>query len=335
MRQNLALPRHEEAGYGTGSTFQDRYKILLSLGHGGFANVFLAQDLQTSEKVVIKIPYSGQLEDPAVCERFRREMEIGKLLSHPDVPVALALSESSPPYLVLRYAEGESLAKIMNDNGRLPIDETVAMVAGLLDTLHYCHEKGVYHRDIKPENLLLSPDGHLKIVDFGIALMEGAPRVTWRGFSGLMGTPEYMAPEQIRGERGGAASDIYAIGCLAYHLLSGTPPFTGDNPLAVMYQHMTKTPAPLTLLLPDLHPGIWAAIRRALRRRKQERYGSALEMANDLRHPEHASPKWIDEPDPPLVTTTLPTRRNNLLVTCALVLIAIFLMLLLVLLQKH
>lgn len=318
-----------------GSIFENRYRILRSLGRGGFANVFLAEDLHSDEKVVIKIPYSDQLEDPAVCERFRREMEIGKVLSHPDVPVALVLSEGNPPYLVLRYVEGESLSKILNDNGRFPANQAAEMVANLLDTLHYCHQKGVYHRDLKPENLLLAPDGHLKIVDFGIALMEGAPRVTWRGFSGLMGTPEYMAPEQIRGERGGAASDIYAIGCLTYHLLSGAPPFTGDNPLAVMYQHMTKALEPLPPILPDLHPGTWAAIRRALRRRKQERYGSAREMAADLRHPENADLKWIDEPDPPMVTTTPPTRRNNLLITGVTVLIVILLMLLSVLLQKQ
>jgi serine/threonine protein kinase len=247
-----------------GSIFDNRFKILMSLGRGGFANVFLAEDIKSGDKVVVKIPYSGQMEDSAACERFRRETEIGKLLNHPDIPVALELSEGNPPYLVSRYTEGTSLAKLLRETGRFPIDQAIGMVANLLDTLDYCHRKGVYHRDLKPENLLLAPDGRLKIVDFGIALMEGAPRVTWRGFSGIMGTPEYMSPEQIRGERGGGASDIYAIGCLTYHLLSGSPPFTGDDPLAVMDQHMTKAPEPLPPMLPGLHPGIWAAILRAL-----------------------------------------------------------------------
>ncbi len=115
------------------------------------------------------------MEDSAACERFRREMEIGKLLNHPDVPVALELSEKNPPYLVSKYEEGRSLAKILSEKGRFPINQAIGMVASLLDTLHYCHQKGVYHRDLKPENLLLAPDGRLKIVDFGIALMEGAP----------------------------------------------------------------------------------------------------------------------------------------------------------------
>jgi serine/threonine-protein kinase len=207
------------------------------------------------------------------------------------------------------------------------------MVANLLDALDYCHQKGVYHRDLKPENLLLAPDGHLKIIDFGIAVMEGAPRVTWRGFSGLIGTPEYMAPEQIKGERGGVRSDIYAIGCLTYHLLSGTPPFTGDNPLAIMYQHMTEDPKPLTEIVPDLPLGIWAAIRRSLRRRKEERYAFAREMADDLRHPEKVDLKWIDEPDPPMVAL-LPTRRTNWLIIAGSVLTAIILTLLLIFLRK-
>jgi len=320
-----------------GTIFQDRYKILGPLGLGGFSAVFLAEDLQSNAKVVMKVPHVEQLGDPAIHERFRREVAIGKLLDHPDVPVALEISEQAPPYLVLKYAEGESLAKVLGRQGRFPADQAADMVANLLDALQYCHEMGVYHRDLKPENLVLAPDGHLKILDFGIALMEGAPRVTWRGFSGLMGTPEYMAPEQIRGERGGAASDIYAIGCLTYHLLSGKPPFTGDNPMAVMSLHMTKTPEPLPAILPDLHPGMWAAILRAMRRRKQERYGSAEEMANDLRHPEKADLRWTDEPDPPLVVTAdLPARRTNPRVIGAVLASAVILLVLLyVLLRSH
>ena len=317
-----------------GTIFENRYKLLAPLGHGGFASAFLAEDIRSNEKVVIKIPDISQLGDPAIYERFRREMAIGKLLDHPDLPTTVAISEGRPPYLVLKYIEGESLAKVLNAKGRFAIDQTVFMVANLLDALYYCHQKGVYHRDLKPENLLLGSDGHLKIIDFGIAFMEGAPRVTWRGFSGLMGTPEYMAPEQIKGERGGAGTDIYAMGCLMYHLLSGTPPFTGDNPLTIMYQHMTNTPKPLTAILPNLHPGIWASIRRALRRRKEERYASAREMAEDLRHPEKVDLKWIDEPDPPMAAI-LPTRRTNWLVIGISMLIAIVLTLLLLFLKRH
>ena len=315
-----------------GTIFEGKYKILNSLGQGGFGAIFLAEDVQSNGKVVLKVPHLEQLGDPAVYERFRREVAIGKLLNHSDVPMALAISEGDPPYLVLKYAEGEPLAQVLSEKGRFPVDQAVKLVANLLDALQYCHDRGVYHRDIKPENLMLAPDGHLKILDFGIALMEGAPRVTWRGFSGLMGTPEYMAPEQIKGERGAAKSDIYAVGCLMYHLLSGSPPFTGDNPMTVMYQHMTKTPEPLTSIK-GLHPGIWAAIRRALRRRKEERYDSAEQMANDLRFPENADLKWIAEPDPPLAAV-LPTERNNLLIYGGAVLVAVLIAVLLLLLRR-
>ena len=315
----------------TGTVFEDRYKILASLGQGGFGATFLAEDLQTGDKVVMKVPHIAQLGDPAVYERFRREVAIGRLLNHSDVPVALAISEGDPPYLVLKYAEGESLAEVLNQKGRISPEQVAKWAANLLDALHYCHERGVYHRDIKPENLVLAPDDHLKILDFGIALMEGSPRVTWRGFSGLMGTPEYMAPEQIKGERGGAKTDIYAVGCLMYHLLSGSPPFTGDNPLTIMYQHMTKELKPLSVK--GLHPGIRAAVARALRRRKEERYESAEQMANDLRTPENADLGWIDKADPPLAAV-LPTGRNNLLIYGGAVLAAVLIVVLLLLLKK-
>lgn len=315
-----------------GTVFEGKYKILNSLGQGGFGAVFLAEDVQSNGKVVLKVPHLEQLGDPAVYERFRREVAIGKLLNHSDVPMALAISEGDPPFLVLKYVEGEQLAQVLSEKGRFPVEQAVKLVANLLDALQYCHDRGVYHRDIKPENLMLAPDGHLKILDFGIALMEGAPRVTWRGFSGLMGTPEYMAPEQIKGERGAAKSDIYAVGCLMYHLLSGSPPFTGDNPMTVMYQHMTKNPEPLTSIK-GLHPGIWAAVRRALRRRKEERYDSAEQMANDLRFPENADLKWIDEPDPPLAAV-LPTERNNMMIYVGAVLVAALIVVLLLFLRR-
>jgi serine/threonine-protein kinase len=315
-----------------GTVFQDRYKILATLGQGGYGATFLAEDLHSNGKVVMKVPHISQLGDPAVYERFRREVAIGKLLNHSDVPVAVAISEENPPYLVLKYAEGDSLAKVLADKGKLPPDQVTGMVANLLDALHYCHERGVYHRDIKPENLVLAPDGHLKILDFGIALMEGSPRVTWRGFSGLMGTPEYMAPEQIKGERGCAKSDIYAVGCLLYHILTGSPPFTGDNPLTVMYQHMTRDPESLKSLK-GLHPGIRAAISRALRRRKEERYDSAEQMANDLRFPQNADLAWLDKPDPPLAAV-LPTARNNLLIYGGALLAAVLILALLLLFKR-
>jgi serine/threonine-protein kinase len=303
-----------------GNVYDDKYKLLEGLGHGGFASAFLAEDVTSKEKVVLKFPDINQLGDPAVYERFRREMSIGKLLNHPDLPIALSYSEGNPPYLVIKYAEGESLANIIQQKGRFSVEEAINLAINLLDALHYCHQLGVYHRDIKPENLLLGIDGHIKIIDFGIAMMEGSPRVTYRGFSGLMGTPEYMSPEQIKGERGGAKSDIYAVGCLIYNMLSGNPPFTGDNPLTVMYQHMTADAKPLTDICPDLNPGIWSTIKKSLRRRKEERYDSAIEMANDLRNPDKVDLSWIKKADPPLASVVTTKKSHWILLTAACVL---------------
>jgi serine/threonine-protein kinase len=311
----------------TGTIYDDRYKIISALGQGGFASTFLAEDLQTNDKVVLKLPDIKQLGDPAVYERFKREISIGKLINHPDVLIALTYSEGNPPYLVIKYGEGQSLANIIHEKGCFTVDEVIELITKLLDVLHYCHERGVYHRDIKPENLLLGSDGRLKIIDFGIAGMEGAPRVTYRGFSGLMGTPEYMSPEQIKGERGGPQSDIYAVGCLMYYLLTGNPPFTGDNPLTIMYQHMTADIKPLTNICQDVSLGIWGAIKRSLRRRKNERYNSAMEMANDLRHPENVDLSWIKKPDPPL-TSVVSTKKTSWYVGIGVIILVISLLVL-------
>ena len=181
-----------------GTIFDNRFKLVSALGQGGFASTFLAEDLQTNDKVVLKFPDITQLGDPAVYERFKREIAIGKLLNHPDLPRALNYSEGNPPFLVLNYVEGKSIASVMNDKRKYTVDKIIELCANLLEVLHYCHEKGICHRDIKPENLLIGTDGRIKIIDFGIAGMEGAPRVTYIGFSGLMGTPEYMSPEMLK-----------------------------------------------------------------------------------------------------------------------------------------
>ena len=314
-----------------GTIYDNRYKLVSVLGQGGFASTYLAEDLETSEKVVLKFPDITQLGDPAVYERFKREISIGKLLNHPDLPIALTYSEGIPTYLVLRYVEGESLDGVIHKKGHFTVDESIYLISNLLEVLHYCHERGIYHRDIKPENLVLGSDGRLKIIDFGIAGMEGAPRVTYRGFSSMMGTPEYMSPEQIKGARGGPKSDIYAVGCLIYYLLAGKPPFIGDNPLSVMYQHMTSDIIPLTDLRKDVSPNLWATIKKSLRRRKDERYDSAMDMVNDLRNPQKVDLSILNKLDPPLASVVSTKKTSWFIlfgcITLGLALIVIFILL--------
>lgn len=146
-----------------GTIFENKYKLIETLGHGGFAGAYLGENIETKEKVVIKIPDISKLGDPAVYERFKREMNIGKLLDHPDLPATLEFSEGLTPFIIMKFMEGELLSTILKEKGKLPVSLTVEMTANLLDALDYCHQKGVYHRDLKPENLILSPDGHLKI----------------------------------------------------------------------------------------------------------------------------------------------------------------------------
>lgn len=285
------------------------YRLKDLLGEGGMASSWLAE-APDGRTVVLKFPDTTQIGDPAVFERFRRELLIGERLDHPAIARALGLEEDGrPPFLVMEYVPGELLSDVLRRRGRLPWDEAVGLLRQLLAALQYLHGQGVVHRDLKPENLIVTPTGGLKIIDFGIALLGGRPRVTWRGFSGLTGTPQYLSPEQIRGERGGPASDLYAAGAILYELLRGRPPFTGDNPLAVMYQALNASAPPVSAFA-RVPAGADAVLARALHRSKGERFASAEAFARALEAPEQvrppapapaaprrwAAPPWLREP---------------------------------------
>jgi eukaryotic-like serine/threonine-protein kinase len=286
------------------------YRIERSLGRGGEATVFQAVDLHSGVPVVLKLLEPAQLGEVAAYERFRREVAIGRRLSHPGVPRLIEAHEDGhPPYLVLEYTAGHTLRELLGGSQTLPVSRAIDIATRLAEVVAYCHEHHVYHRDLKPENVLVANDGRVTIIDFGIALLDGAPRVTWRGFSGLVGTPEYMAPEQIRGERGGPETDVYAIGLILYELLLGRPPFRSPNPLSTMYQHLNMDAEALITARPEVPPVIAAVVARAMRRRKQERYPNAAELLDALRHPETVDVAVLSRPDPPLSS---PGRENLL-----------------------
>jgi eukaryotic-like serine/threonine-protein kinase len=296
------------------------YQIERPLGRGGEAAVFQGKDVRTGAPVVLKFLEPAHLGEVAAYERFRREVAIGRLLNHPGVPRLLeALEDAHPPYLVLDYTEGQSLRDLVKSAHPIPVSRAVEIAQNLAEVVAYCHRNRVYHRDLKPENILLGADGRVTIIDFGIALLEGAPRVTWRGFSGMVGTPEYMAPEQIRGERGGPATDVYALGLILYELLSGRPPFRSANPLSTMYQHLNMDAEPLTSIRPDVPPAIAAIVARAMRRRVRERYTDAGELYEALRHPEAADLTVLSRPDPPLSAPVREGFLRNPLIVLALV----------------
>jgi serine/threonine-protein kinase len=271
----------------------DHYEIIRLLGQGGMNNVYLAKDVINQQKVVLKFPNADLLGNVGVYERYKREAEIGSRLNHPHVQHLLNTDEErSEHYLVVEYIQGHTLREVLEKTAPnlLPIDEALRITIQICDALVYCHEHGVYHRDIKPENIMLLDDGNIKIIDFGVALLEGARRVTWRGLSGTVGTPDYMSPEQLRGERGIASSDIYSVGAMLFEMLCGYVPFEGENVFAIMNQHVTQDPPSILQFNPNISPALATVVMRAIRRDPEKRYHSMKDMLHDLLHLDEVVP---------------------------------------------
>jgi serine/threonine-protein kinase len=309
--------------YQAGETVNQRYEILESLGHGGMSDAYKAWDRATGGLVVLKIPFSSLIGDPATFSRYQREVEIGKRLRHPNIQHLVEEGRLDDgggvaPYLVLDYIDGVSLREYLREHAPLPVDEAIRIAGQLADALQYCHEHGVVHRDLKPENILIQPDGVVKLVDFGIALLQGARRLTFRRLSSEVGTPDYMAPEQVQGDRGDARTDVYALGVMLYEMLIGDVPYRGDSALAVMSQHVTTDAPLLRARRPDLPPALEAVVWRALRREPSERYASMAELRNDLTHLEA-----VQIPAYPSASAGRPRVPRERLVTAA-VIVSIF-----------
>ena len=314
------------AVYTSGSQI-DHYEIIRQLGHGGMSRVYLACDAQDQQKVVLKFPNDELIGDIAVYERYKREAEIGNRVRHPHVQHLINPGEHhSDEYLVMEYIHGRSLREFLEEkhNQPLPVPEALRIALQLCDALVYCHEHGVFHRDIKPENVMVQDNGDIKIIDFGIALLEGARRVTWRGLTGMVGTPDYMSPEQLKGERGTAASDIYAVGIVLYEMLCGCTPFDGENVFAVMNQHITMDPPSILQFNPDLPHELATVVMKAIRRDPEKRFHSMQEMQHALQNLHEVKPVPY-EPD-------APDSRHMLrqVVVVTLIIIAIFVVLTLV-----
>ena len=269
------------------------YTVKQELGHGGMSQVYLAHDDKNDREVVLKFPNDDLMSDPANYERFRREVKIGNLLHHPNIQQLYELGgEVQAPFLVLEYVPGNTLrdefTKAAPYQREREKTEQAALLLGkqLGNALTYTHANGVYHRDLKPENIIVTPDGAAKIMDFGIAFMEGSRRVTWGALSSQVGTPDYMAPEQIKGQRGDDRTDIYALGMILYERLAGRLPYEGDNALAVMNQHVTVSPPPLHKFCKDITPALEEAILKAIRRNPAARWPSAQAFVEALERPE-------------------------------------------------
>jgi eukaryotic-like serine/threonine-protein kinase len=267
----------------------DHYQIQEHMAQGGMSDIYRAFDLMHRREVVIKVPDQSMLGDPAQFERFQRELEVMKTLDHPAILKGLGSGKFNRiPYLVTELVDGKSLRSLIESSAPLPTDRVLSLALKIADGMSYCHKNDVIHRDLKPENILITSDGQPVIMDFGLALTKGAHRVTYSNLSATMGTPDYMAPEQIEGQRGDQRTDIYALGTILFELLSGRTPFTGDNHMVIMSQHLNDTAPRLDRIAPSVPPQLAAIVATCLAQNPDDRYKDMDALMDALQHPEKA-----------------------------------------------
>jgi len=262
----------------------DHYRIEGLVARSGMASIFRATDMRNGREVAIKIPHPEMEADPVLYDRFQREAEIGVKLDHPGVMKVLADGDRSQLYMVMEWVNGRLLRQVVHEKGKLPLERAVKIAVNIADALDYIHRNGVVHRDLKPENIMIDDEDRIKLIDFGIAGKEGARRLTFAKLSQVMGTPDYISPEQVKGKRGDGRSDIYALGVMLYEMLTGKTPFQGPNPFAIMNDRLMNNPIPPREVNPEISPEVQEVIYRALEREPQNRYSTANEFAWDLEH---------------------------------------------------
>jgi eukaryotic-like serine/threonine-protein kinase len=288
----------------------DQYELSELLARSGMASIFKAKDTRTGDTVALKVPHMQYESDIAFYQRFEREEQIGLKLDHPTIVRVLRPESKSRLYLVMEYVEGSSLRAVMGRRKRLPAAEALAIARQVGEALVYMHEKNVVHRDLKPENVLVDDEGKVKLIDFGIAMDGAARRLTWAGLSSTIGTPDYMAPEQIRGRRGDARTDVYSLGTMLYEMITGELPYSGANAQVVMRAKLEQDPRPPSEVLHDIDRNVEEIILRAIDRAPRERYTSAADMLVDINDLSHVVPRDRSESrrQPLLEALRLPRR---------------------------
>jgi serine/threonine protein phosphatase PrpC len=271
-----------------GQLLDERFQITDLIHRSGMSSVFKATDLKTGRSVAVKMPLASLEGDPAFFSRFEREEEIGRRLDHPGILKFIPVDEKakSRPYLVMEYLEGETLDRLMQRSKPIPTDDGLKIVSRVCDAIEYLHKNGVVHRDLKPQNIMLCNDGSLRIMDFGIAKAAAAKRMTFGGFSPTLGTPDYMAPEQVKGQRGDERTDIYSLGAILYEMVTGHVPFEGQNAYMVMNARILGDPVAPRVHNPDVRPEVEEIILHAMARDPRDRYQTVAAMKADLDHPE-------------------------------------------------
>ncbi|KAB1986664.1 Stk1 family PASTA domain-containing Ser/Thr kinase [Streptomyces triticiradicis] len=264
-----------------------RYELGHVLGRGGMAEVYLAHDTRLGRTVAVKTLRADLARDPSFQARFRREAQSAASLNHPAIVAVYDTGEdyidnTSIPYIVMEYVDGSTLRELLHSGRRLLPERSMEMTIGILQALEYSHRAGIVHRDIKPANVMLTRNGQVKVMDFGIARAMGDAGMTMTQTAAVIGTAQYLSPEQAKGEQVDARSDLYSTGCLLYELLTVRPPFVGDSPVAVAYQHVREEPQPPSVFDPEITPEMDAIVLRALVKDPDYRYQSADEMRADI-----------------------------------------------------
>ena len=272
-----------------GTVVGGRYELGDLLGRGGMAEVRGAVDRRLGRRVAVKQLRTDLATDPTFQARFRREAQSAAGLNHPTIVAVYDTGEEldpetgiSIPYIVMELVEGSTLRDVLRDGRKILPERALELTQGVLDALSYSHKAGIIHRDIKPANVMLTPTGGVKVMDFGIARAVADTAATMTQTAAVIGTAQYLSPEQARGETVDARSDIYSAGCLLYELLVGRPPFIGESPVSVAYQHVREAPVPPSQLDPVITPEIDAVTLRALAKDPADRYQSAREMKADI-----------------------------------------------------
>ncbi|MGX9788748.1 Stk1 family PASTA domain-containing Ser/Thr kinase [Mycobacterium sp. MMS18-G62] len=264
----------------------DRYEIGEILGFGGMSEVHLARDLRLHRDVAIKVLRADLARDPSFYLRFRREAQNAAALNHPAIVAVYDTGEAETPtgplpYIVMEFVDGVTLRDIVHTDGPMEPKRAIEVIADACQALNFSHQHGIIHRDVKPANIMISKNGAVKVMDFGIArALADSSSVTQT--AAVIGTAQYLSPEQARGEKVDARSDVYSLGCVLYEILTGEPPFVGDSPVAVAYQHVREDPVPPSQRHNGISPELDAVVLKALAKNPDNRYQTAAEMRADL-----------------------------------------------------
>jgi len=269
-----------------GQLLDDRFFVHEIISRSGMATIYRATDRTTKSMVAIKVPHMQFESDPGAFARFQREEDIGLKLQHPYILKFIPVEKKSRPYIVTEYLRGYTLSHLLQNVRPMPLSDALKFSIHICEALEYLHGQGITHRDLKPQNIMICYDGTIRLMDFGIARDGEGRRITFTGFTPAMGTPDYMAPEQVKGKRGDSRTDIYSLGAILYEMLTGHPPFEGENALVIMNARLSGDPVAPRKLNPELTPQLEEIILHAMERDPANRYLSAAAMKQDLQEPQ-------------------------------------------------